>query len=183
MFPSFYSLTYYLYTCSLNAWFLLINVLTFVSPFFHVINFMSTIHTHTHAYKSRVVCSVCDHSWFQSRDRLRTVSTGSELIPLPEQDRNRIASNIEAGRKPSYVGSIKFYVGNLDFRATEEDIYNVFKDAGQVGDVNLVTDHETGRSRGFAFVTMMDKESMDKCMELDGADINGRNINVKPPNN
>jgi len=131
----------------------------------------------------RVLCPVCDHSWFQSRDRLRTINAGSELIPLPESDKNRIASNIEAGRKPSYVGSVKFYVGNLDFRATEQDIYDVFKTAGEVGEVNLVTDGETGRSRGFAFVTMMEKDSTDKCMELDGTDINGRNINVKPPNN
>lgn len=130
----------------------------------------------------RVLCPVCDHSWFQSRDRLRTINAGSELIPLPEQDKNRIASNIEAGRKPSYVGSVKFYVGNLDFRATEQNIYDVFKTAGEVGEVNLVTD-DTGRSRGFAFVTMMEKDSTDKCMELDGTDINGRNINVKPPNN
>jgi len=131
----------------------------------------------------RVECSVCGHSWFQSRDRLMTLNEGLELVPLPEHDLSRIKSNIENDRSPKFTGDAKLYVGNLDFGVTEDDIYELFKTVGEVGEASLITD-PTGRSRGFAFVTMMTKEEGDKCIEeLNGAELNGRNINVKHPNN
>lgn len=130
---------------------------------------------------SRVECSVCSHSWFQSRDRLFSLNEGRELVPMPQVDLDRIASNIAKGRDPDFIGDTKFFVGNLDFGVQENDIRELFAEVGEVGDVSLVTGPD-GRSRGFAFVTMMDESVKDACLELDGKDLNGRSINVKLPN-
>jgi predicted Zn finger-like uncharacterized protein len=129
----------------------------------------------------RVECSVCAHSWFQSCDRLFNLNDGRELVPLPQVDLERIASNIAKGRDPDFVGDTKFFVGNLDFGVEESDVRKIFADIGEVGDVALVTGPD-GRSRGFAFVTMMDDEVKDECLKLDGLEMKGRNINVKIPN-
>jgi hypothetical protein len=130
----------------------------------------------------RVECSLCSHSWFQTPERLFTLNQGHQLVPLPETEITRIHSNVENGREPDYVGNTKFYVGNLDFGVQEDDLRQVFQEIGQVGGVSIVTD-PNGRSRGFAFVTMMDEEVTEKCMNLDGFELMGRNINVKAPNN
>jgi len=130
----------------------------------------------------RVECTVCAHSWYQSRDRLFDLSDGFELLDFPKNDLERINKNIEAGRSPDFTGVAKFYVGNLDYHCSEEDLFDAFKDAGDVGDVSLITD-DTGRSRGFAFVTMVTEEDGKKALELDGAEVMGRRISVRPPNN
>ncbi len=73
----------------------------------------------------------------------------------------------------------KMYVGNLPFDASEADIRELFSVHGQVNEVFVVMDRESGRPRGFAFVTMNDREGMDAAIrELDGKDFNGRNLNV-----
>jgi cold-inducible RNA-binding protein len=131
----------------------------------------------------RIECSLCSHSWFQTPERLFNVNENHELVALPESEVQRILSNIEAGRDPDYLGVLKFYVGNLDFSVTEDDLREVFSEAGEVGGVSIVADNETGRSRGFAFVTMMDDDVTDKVLKLDQKEVNGRAINVKPPNN
>lgn len=94
----------------------------------------------------------------------------------------RIENNVKEGRDPDFVGNNKFYVGNLDFGVEEDDLRALFADVGEVGNVSIITGPD-GRSKGFAFVTMMSDEVTDKCMDLDGTELNGRNINVKPPNN
>lgn len=131
----------------------------------------------------RVECSVCSHSWFQARDRLFNLSDGYELADFPATDLARIAKNIEAGRSPDFVGVAKFYVGNLSYDVTEEELHEAFSKAGEVGDVSIITDNETGRSRGFAFVTMFTEEDGKKALELDGSEVRGRTISVRPPNN
>ncbi len=72
-------------------------------------------------------------------------------------------------------------MGNLDFDVKETDLWELFAEVGDVGEVSLVTGPD-GRSRGFAFVTMMDEEVTEKCLELDSTELKGRAINVKPPN-
>ena len=64
----------------------------------------------------------------------------------------------------------------------ENDIRALFAEIGEVGSVSIVIGPD-GRSRGFAFVTMMDNDITAKCVALDGYELNGRNINVKEPNN
>lgn len=131
----------------------------------------------------RVECSVCSHSWFQARDRLFDLKEGYELEDFPQTDLDRIAKNIAAGRSPDFVGVAKFYVGNLAYSVTEDDLREAFGAVGECGDASIVTDNETGRSRGFAFVTMFTKEDGEKALALDGTELGGRTISVRPPNN
>lgn len=73
----------------------------------------------------------------------------------------------------------KIFVGNLDFGATEESIRVAFEAYGAVERVSLMTDRDTGRSRGFAFVEMTDSHEADQAINgLNGTDLGGRAINV-----
>ena len=73
--------------------------------------------------------------------------------------------------------SKKIYIGNLPFSSTEEELRTVFERHGDVASVNVITDRDTGRSRGFAFVEMSDASSADDAIRaLDGSDLGGRNI-------
>jgi RNA recognition motif-containing protein len=75
--------------------------------------------------------------------------------------------------------SNKMYVGNLPFSAGEEELKEAFGQFGPVSEVNLVMDRETGRPRGFAFVSMGSKEGMEAAIRgLDGKDFGGRNLTV-----
>jgi cold-inducible RNA-binding protein len=71
------------------------------------------------------------------------------------------------------------FVGNLDFAATDSSLRAKFEQYGSVDRVNLVTDRETGRSRGFAFVEMSNAEEADRAIAgLNGSDFEGRALNV-----
>jgi len=72
----------------------------------------------------------------------------------------------------------RLYVGNLPFDATTEDIRTAFEAYGTVHEVSIVTDRDTGRSRGFGFVEM-DPESASAAIEgLNNKDFGGRDLNV-----
>ncbi|MEC8557001.1 MAG: RNA-binding protein [Planctomycetota bacterium] len=71
------------------------------------------------------------------------------------------------------------YVGNLSFRASEEDVRNAFSEYGEVSSVNIIMDRETGRSRGFAFVEMPTEEDAKSAIDaLNGREIAGRAVTV-----
>ncbi len=71
------------------------------------------------------------------------------------------------------------YVGNLPFSVGEADLREAFGQFGQVSEVSVVMDRETGRPRGFAFVSMESKEGMEAAIRgLDGKDFAGRNLTV-----
>ena len=71
------------------------------------------------------------------------------------------------------------FVGNLDFDADEDAIRNLFEQYGSVNRINIVTDRDTGRSRGFAFVEMSDQGQADQAIQaLNGYAIDGRALNV-----
>ncbi len=71
------------------------------------------------------------------------------------------------------------FVGNLDFGATEESLRSLFEQHGTVERVNLVTDRDTGRARGFAFVEMTDSAEADRAIQaLNGTTLGGRALNV-----
>ena len=75
--------------------------------------------------------------------------------------------------------SSKLYVGNLSFDSTEADLRDLFGQYGTVESVAVITDRETGRARGFAFVEMsQSSEAQDAIRALDGNDFAGRNIKV-----
>lgn len=74
---------------------------------------------------------------------------------------------------------MKLYVGNLPFQTTENDLQDLFEQHGKVNEVALMMDRMTGRSRGFAFVTMADAESGSTAMsKLNGKDMEGRKLTV-----
>jgi len=71
------------------------------------------------------------------------------------------------------------FVGNLDFGATEESIRSLFQPYAAIERVNLITDRDTGRPRGFAFVEMTDAAEADRAIEaLNGTELGGRSLNV-----
>jgi hypothetical protein len=132
---------------------------------------------------SRMECSVCSHTWFQSRERLGRVGDGFEMITLPDRDLERIQLNIKEGKHPKHFGDYKMYVGNISFQCTEEDLFNKFSEIGPVGDVSMVLDND-GRIRGFGFITMRNAEDGERALELlDGTDLKGRTLNVRPSTN
>jgi len=74
---------------------------------------------------------------------------------------------------------MSIYVGNLSYEVTQEDLSEVFADYGSVKRVQLPTDRETGRPRGFGFVEMSTEEEESAAIEaLDGAEWMGRDIKV-----
>lgn len=74
---------------------------------------------------------------------------------------------------------MKMYVGNLSFQTTKQDIQDLFSQHGQVTDVHLPVDRESGQPRGFAFVTMDSSGSMNSAIKaLDGQDLGGRKLKV-----
>jgi len=71
------------------------------------------------------------------------------------------------------------FVGNLDFAATEAQVRSLFESYGAVDRVNLVTDRDTGRPRGFAFVEMSDEAAAERAIAaLNGTDLGGRSLNI-----
>lgn len=73
----------------------------------------------------------------------------------------------------------RLYVGNLSFNTTADGVRTAFQEFGTVSDVHLVSDRETGRSRGFAFVTMGTPEEATKAIEgMDGRTLDGRPLRV-----
>jgi RNA recognition motif-containing protein len=73
----------------------------------------------------------------------------------------------------------RLYVGNLSFDTTEDRIQQAFGEHGEVAEVKLMLDRETGRSRGFAFVTMATAEDAQKAMaSMNGQSLDGRSLRV-----
>jgi len=74
---------------------------------------------------------------------------------------------------------MKLYVGNLSFETTENDLRDLFAQHGTVTDVAILTDRETGRSRGFGFVTFTDATGANAAIAaLNGKEISGRALTV-----
>jgi cold-inducible RNA-binding protein len=75
--------------------------------------------------------------------------------------------------------SVRLYVGNLPFSISESEVEEMFRQIGVVESTNLVTDRDTGRSRGFAFVEMDTREAAEAAIaELNGREIDGRALTV-----
>jgi len=67
----------------------------------------------------------------------------------------------------------------MSFQTTENDLRELFKELGQVSKIQIITDRETGRTRGFAFVEMPnDAEAINAIKELDGKEVGGRSLKV-----
>jgi cold-inducible RNA-binding protein len=74
--------------------------------------------------------------------------------------------------------SKKIFVGNLSFRTTEEELNALFSQVGAVESVSIITDRDTGRSKGFGFVSMNDDDAEKAIAAFNGKDIGGRALTV-----
>jgi cold-inducible RNA-binding protein len=73
----------------------------------------------------------------------------------------------------------RIFVGNLSFQTTEDDLLTTFSQYGSVERVNIVTDRDSGQSRGFAFVEMTERRDAETAIsQLNGAELNGRSLKV-----
>src|SRR5207247_1818344 len=87
-------------------------------------------------------------------------------------------SDLAAFTKINSMGN-KLYVGNLHFNTTENELQELFSQAGAVQEVTLMQDRFTGKSRGFAFVTMgSDEDAQNAISKLNGQAIEGRPLTV-----
>ncbi len=74
---------------------------------------------------------------------------------------------------------LNIYVGNLSFDTADTDLEQIFSQHGEVEEVQIITDRDTGRSRGFGFVKMRDDNAARTAIkQLNGTDVGGRNIIV-----
>ncbi|KAF1769803.1 hypothetical protein GCK72_001620 [Caenorhabditis remanei] len=102
---------------------------------------------------------------YPSRDFEATTNFRTRLIVCPKIEMS--------GR------GFSVYVGNAAYQTTEQELGDYFSSVGQVTNVKIVCDRETGRPRGFAFVEFADEASAQKaCEQLNGADFNGRQLRV-----
>ena len=75
--------------------------------------------------------------------------------------------------------SKKLFVGGLSWGTTDDGLQGAFSQFGEISEAKVITDRETGRSRGFGFVTFADDEGADRAIaEMDGTELDGRTIKV-----
>jgi cold-inducible RNA-binding protein len=74
--------------------------------------------------------------------------------------------------------SKKLFVGNLSFQTTENDVTEAFAQYGAVEAVSIITDRDTGRSKGFGFVTMSEEDADKAIAQLNGSQLDGRALTV-----
>src|SRR5437763_16849872 len=72
----------------------------------------------------------------------------------------------------------KIFVGNLSFQTTESDLNDLFAQFGEVESVSIITDRDTGRSKGFGFVAMGDESAEKAISSLNGKELNGRALTI-----
>jgi RNA recognition motif-containing protein len=93
--------------------------------------------------------------------------------------REQFRETASTSKTVRYKMNTKLYVGNLSFDTTENDLQDLFAQHGPVAEVNLITDRMSGRSRGFAFVTMGTPEAAQAAITaLAGKEIQGRALTV-----
>lgn len=99
-------------------------------------------------------------------------------VPTPEEAMRAIEARAQAPRSAASVPA-RLFVGGLGDRATAAALKQLFEQFGPVADAFVVTDRDTGASRGFGFVTMEDRKDAARAIEeLDGTDFDGRRLAV-----
>jgi RNA recognition motif-containing protein len=91
--------------------------------------------------------------------------------------KGRLTSSLKL--KQQQLMATKLFVGSLPFKTTDEELKQLFAEAGNVVSANIITDRETGRSRGFGFVEFDADEDAQKAIEMfNGKELDGREIVV-----
>eukprot|EP00270_Netrium_digitus_P014623 TRINITY_DN49_c0_g1_i1.p1 TRINITY_DN49_c0_g1~~TRINITY_DN49_c0_g1_i1.p1 ORF type:complete len:342 (-),score=56.21 TRINITY_DN49_c0_g1_i1:513-1403(-) len=125
--------------------------------------------------RSNSIFEICKRA---NRSVVYALASGVE----PSLDEESSASQLDQKRNWAPAPGTKLYVGNLPFNVDSESLAEVFQDAGIVDMVEVMYDRETGRSRGFAFVTMNTEEGAQAAVEkFDGSELGGRSIKVNFP--
>jgi len=82
------------------------------------------------------------------------------------------------------MSQAKIYVGNLSYSTTSDELHQLFSQHGEIEEVKLITDRETGRSKGYGFVTYKDPAAAQKAVEVtNGQEVNGRSLKVNMARN
>ncbi|CAN4117073.1 unnamed protein product [Withania somnifera] len=112
----------------------------------------------------------------------RALRVNSGPPPAKRENSFRDNSSFRGGRGGgSFDSSNRVYVGNLAWGVDQLALENLFSEQGKVLDAKVVYDRDSGRSRGFGFVTFSSAEEVNNAIEsLDGVDLNGRPIRVSP---
>jgi RNA recognition motif-containing protein len=76
------------------------------------------------------------------------------------------------------MSQTKVYVGNLSYNTDEAGLEDFFGGCGEITDLKLIKDRDTGRSKGFAFITFESSDAMDKALQLNDTDLDGRKVRV-----
>lgn len=74
--------------------------------------------------------------------------------------------------------SKRIYVGNLSYQTTENDLASLFEQTGEVESVSIITDRDSGRSKGFGFVEMGSEDADKAIAQFNGTELNGRSLTV-----
>jgi cold-inducible RNA-binding protein len=113
--------------------------------------------------------------------RLTLIRSARDVRSFPRREPDEdLPPRISFGNIPR-VGDLlmKIYVGNLSFNTTEAELNELFSQHGEVTEVSVITDRETGRSRGFGFVEMKDDNAARNAISaLEGTDLGGRRLTV-----
>jgi RNA recognition motif-containing protein len=72
----------------------------------------------------------------------------------------------------------RIYVGNLSYQTTENDLTTLFSEVGEVESANIITDRDSGRSKGFGFVEMSNEDADKAIAQFNGVELNGRQLTV-----
>jgi len=80
------------------------------------------------------------------------------------------------------MNQTKIYVGNLSYQSNEDDLKGLFSQYGEIDEIRVITDRNTGRSRGFAFVTFENSEGAQSALAANGTDFQERRIKVSLAN-
>jgi len=72
----------------------------------------------------------------------------------------------------------KIYVGNLSYNTTEDELRSFFSQYGSIEDIKLIIDFQTGRSKGFSFITFASDKEGESALAANGTDLGGRKLNV-----
>ena len=72
----------------------------------------------------------------------------------------------------------KLYVGNLPFSVNDEQLRGIFASYGEISQLNLIMDRDTGRPKGFGFITFATQQAAEKALEQNGKDLGGRAMRV-----
>ena len=92
---------------------------------------------------------------------------------------NRERSRVVSCKFRTHHMTAKLFVGNIPFSSTEDSLRDLFSQVGEVIEVAMMNDRETGRPRGFAFVTMSSSEEAERAIqEIHGKDLDGRELSV-----